>query len=500
MELLLQEQQLEFLNRKLGETVLLEQTADVIVPDSYPDAERVVDAFGTLLLHSVECAGGSIYVAGSVQAGAIFVTEEGETVSLHTSVPFSVRKELSGEKGECRLQCKCTLRSVDARPLNSRKLLVRVGIACNLTAYGTQQQRLCAPEEPSENLQLRQIELPIRMPLALCEKSFSLNEELELSAEKAQVSRLLKCVGRLQVREQKIVGTKAVFKGVLIVHCLYADRNEKLHSHNWELPFSQYAEFGEDREGAELQTQFSFVSFDVEPESQVECGRLFLSANVLAQCLAVGEQRMMLVDDAYCTDALLTPHWEQWEMYGKLDGQSFRETVTAHSEEEAMSVVDAWLCCDEMQRERDGDTLRLRLPMHCNILYYDAEGRLQGRCLHPAMELETQLHTGADCFVRSMDCGEIYCSAGDGVELRLPVQVELECWANHTLRSVCGGEIIELPMQQGRRPSVILRRTDGEEEAWEIAKACHVPVQEVLQANQLSGPMIPANTMLLIPK
>ncbi len=499
MELILQEQQLEFLSRNLGETLLLEQTADVIVPDSYPDAERVVDAFGTLLLHNAECTGGSIYVAGSVQAGAIFVTEEGETECLQTTVPFSVRKELPAEKGECRLQCKCTLRSVDARPLNSRKLLLRVGIACCLTAYGAQQQRLCAPEEPSENLQLRRMELPIQMPLALCEKSFPLNEELELSSEEPQVSRLLKCVGRLQVREQKIVGSKAVFKGLMLVHCLYADRNEKLHSHNWELPFSQYAEFGEDREGADLQTLLSFASFEVEPESQIECGRLFLSANLLAQCMAVGEQRLTLVDDAYCTDALLTPRWEQWEMYGKLDNQSFRETVTAHCDEEAASVVDAWVCSDEMQREREGDKLRLRLPLHCNVLYYDGESRLQGRSLHTALELETELHEGAECSLRSLDWGEIYCSGGDRLELRLPVQAELECWANHSLRTICGGEISELPKEQGRKPAVILRRTDGEEEAWEIAKACRVPLQEVLQANQLSGPTIPANTMLLIP-
>lgn len=499
MELILQEQQLEFLNRRLGETILLEQTADIIVPDSFPDAERVVDAFGTLLLHSVECAGNGIYAAGSVQAGAIFVTEEGDTECLQTSVPFSVRKEWAGEKGECHVRCKCTLRSVDARPLNSRKILLRVGIACNLTVYSTQQQRICAPEEPSENLQLRKVELPIQMPLALCEKSFPLNEELELGADEPQVARLLKCVGRVQIRDQKIVGSKAVFKGLMVVHCLYADCNEKLHSHNWELPFSQYAEFGEDREGADLQTTLSFQSFEVEPESQMECGRLFLSASLLSQCLAVGEQRLMLVDDAYCTDALLTPAWEQWEMYGRLDSLPIRETVNAHCDEPAASVVDAWVCGDEIQREREGERLRLRVPFHCNVLYYDEEHRLQGKCIHFAAVMDTELHEGAECFLRSADWGEAYCTAGDGIELRLPMQAEVECWSNHTLRSVCGGEITQLSGEQGRKPAVILRRTDGEEEAWEIAKACRVPLQEMLQANQLAGPTVPANTMLLIP-
>ncbi len=52
MELVFQEKQVECLNRILCETVLLEQTADIIVPDSLPDIERVVDAFGMLMIRT----------------------------------------------------------------------------------------------------------------------------------------------------------------------------------------------------------------------------------------------------------------------------------------------------------------------------------------------------------------------------------------------------------------------------------------------------------------
>ena len=94
MELIMQEQTLRYLCRVLCETVQVEQTADVIVPDSYPDAERVVDSFGNVLLRNAECVGTSVSVVGSVQAGVLFVTQEGEVHSLQANIPFSVAPTL----------------------------------------------------------------------------------------------------------------------------------------------------------------------------------------------------------------------------------------------------------------------------------------------------------------------------------------------------------------------------------------------------------------------
>ena len=69
MELVFQEKQLDYLGRVLDQTVTQELTAEVIVPDSCADADRVVDAFGTLLVRAEECTAGSASVSGEVQAG-----------------------------------------------------------------------------------------------------------------------------------------------------------------------------------------------------------------------------------------------------------------------------------------------------------------------------------------------------------------------------------------------------------------------------------------------
>lgn len=499
MELVFQENPLSYLNRILCERVTQEQTAELIVPDSCSDAQRIVDAFGTVLIRAEECMAGSISVAGAVQAGVLFVTEEGQVECLHTQIPFSIRQELPDRQEECTMQCACSLRSVDARLLNSRKVLIRAGISCDLQVYAQRQCMVADLEAPASSLQLRRVELPLQMPLALGERSFVLNEELELPAGKPPVERLLRVLYRPQVQEQKAVGSKAVFKGGLTVHVLYEDGEGSLQAFESDLPFSQYTELDSEPEEGQVQTLLTMTSAETEPETQHDCRRLLLSVNLLAQCVVFGERRVKLISDAYCTDAALEPRYNQWEMTGILDRQSFRDTALASADVPAKRVVDAWMYPDEPIRQRSGERVSMELPLNCSVLYYDADGALQGKLLRPVMNAETMLAEKGSCRISQVSGGEIFCAAGPGgLELRCPVSMEMESYAQEQLRALSGGEITP-EETAAQRPSVLLRRTTQPQEVWEIAKSCRAVPEAILQANELQETLIPADIMLLIP-
>ena len=342
MELVFQEKQLDYLGRVLDQTVTQELTAEVIVPDSCADADRVVDAFGTLLVRAEECTAGSASVSGEVQAGILFVTEDGRLERLETVIPFSARRGWEGEQSDCRLQCVCRLCSVDARLVHSRKLLVRVGVSCTLTVYAAFTRTLHDFPEPAPTLQLRRKRLPLRLPRGLGEKSFSLNEEIEIPESKPPVERLLKCVYALDTAERKTIGNKAVFKGRLTVHILYESPDGSLQRQEAELPFSQFAELEQDLDEGDLTVFLALTSAETEPDGQLDCRRLLLSAGILAQCTVCGEQPVELIEDAYCLDAELKPQWETWEMEGILDVQTFRETAQAAGREPASAIADGW--------------------------------------------------------------------------------------------------------------------------------------------------------------
>lgn len=500
MELVFQEQKLEILSKILCDTVSQEQTADVIIPDSIPDAARVADAFGTLLIRAEECSGDSAAVAGTVQAGALVVCEDGSVQRVDAEIPFSVRRDFPKQEDECMMQCSCILRSVDARLLNSRKILLRVCVSCALTVYAPKTCTSYDISEPAQNLQMKRVVLPLRMPAQLGEKSFTLNEVLEVPSGKPEIARLLKCLYRTQVEEQRMVGNKAVFKGELTVHALYAGEDEELHTYEWSIPFSQYAELEREMDEGDLRTELSLTGAEAEPDSQFATRRLLVSATLLAQCTVFCSQNVSVIEDAYCTDADFTPTWEAWSMTAILDQQDFRETAIAESDLQAQRVVDCWFLPDEAAMQRTDGQMQIELPLSCSVLYYDADGDLQGRILRPTVRVETQIADNAQCSVAQVSGGEIFCSAGSGgIAVRIPVKVSVDSFAEHAISAVSGGEITPTEETAQRRPAVLLRLTDREESVWEIAKSCRADLRLLTAANELNGASVPAGTLLLIP-
>lgn len=500
MELMFQKYEVTGLERVCEHSAMGEQTADVIVPDSYPDVDRIVDAFGTLVLQDVQSLPDSVAIAGTVQAGVLFVGENGEVHSLPVRIPFAVRKELSAMVEQGIPSYHCELRAVDARTVNSRKLLVRVGFRWGYELYAPGTREISYLDAPSEQFQLRSAEYPLRVPTVTGEKRFTVNEELELPDTVPAVAEILKWGHRLQVLEQKTVGGKGVFKMELLLHLLYEDPQGKLCNYDWRIPVSQFADLSADAEEGELQTLLHITEFDLEPDSQMESRRLFLRVGVLAQCMVYEIRRIKVIEDAYCTDGLLEPQWQQWQYRPLLDSHTLRGNAQWRGEETLGTVVDLWPCSGEEQRERKEDSLSIKIPVACSVIYYDSEGKLRGKQLRPVMEGELPLNENAECSLRDVQCSEVYCNTGSGtVELRVPVQLQVDCFGEQNIRSLQGAELMPLPESTERKPSVILRRTEGEEDLWAIAKSYLTSPKLIREANDLDDGPIPDGKMLLIP-
>ena len=49
----------------------------MIVPDSFPDVERIVYAGASAIVRSKECRAGSVSVTGGLRAAALYVPDDG---------------------------------------------------------------------------------------------------------------------------------------------------------------------------------------------------------------------------------------------------------------------------------------------------------------------------------------------------------------------------------------------------------------------------------------
>ena len=137
MELVFEQQSIDYLRRIFSKNATQEQTQELIVPDSQPDVQAVADAWAVCCVRDEEASAGSVSVSGAFQAGILCTGEDGGApFTMDAWLPFTVRLSREAVTRDAVFFADVRIRSVDARILHSRKLMLRVSYAARLTAYG----------------------------------------------------------------------------------------------------------------------------------------------------------------------------------------------------------------------------------------------------------------------------------------------------------------------------------------------------------------------------
>lgn len=499
MELSFETRPVRYLGHLLHETGRQEETAEVIVPDSCPDVERVVFASASALLRGVECRTGSALISGGIRASALCIPENDTAPQkLDAYLPFSLRMEHSAITDRTQLLPELFVRQADARLVNSRKILFRVELCCTLDGYEQKELTIYTLQNPPQQLQLRTQTYPVLLPTETAEKSFTLSDEPELPSGRAMPAEIISYETRPEVTDCKVVGSKAVFKGSLCLHVLYRNTEGALAVWDRQLPFSQFCDLTGDYEQAQMDAQVVVNSAELELDAS-DAHRFLLSVGMTARCVVSDMLSLTLTEDAYAVGASLQPEWTQYALECQLDRQTLRDAVRQQIGGEIASVVDTAVYLDAPYLERDGGAMRVKAPMTLRVLYQDASGALQGTAVKSEAAVETALCENARCFASAFACESSVQAAPDGAEARTEVTFRLSCSAAQQLRTLSGGTLEICKERDPERPSVILRAPRGRESVWELAKQYGTTVQSVTEANHLDSELVEEGQILLIP-
>lgn len=501
MELLFETQTANYLREVLYAAISQEETSETIVPDSYPDVERILDSFASVVIRGKDYRSGGVNVSGGIHAGVLYMPEDHSAPrTLHFYIPFNVKADSDTATERTRAMVDCHVKSVDARAINSRKVLIRVNLSGSVTGYEAAEQTLYhyRPEEGCD-LQTRTTTYQVVRPLELAEKPFTMAEEAELPTGRAPMQELCRYQTDLEVTEARMVGNKGVFKGAVNLKLLYLTEDGELNTWSCQLPFSQYVELEHEYDEEELQTMMALTDLNVE-DANGQGKRLLVNLQLLAQCAVVGQRSMEVVEDAYSLCHDFTPHWQTVEAAGRLDRQSVNQVVRSTVSAPARTVVDTQIYLDAPVLRHQDDTATMVLPMTANILYFDENGDLQGTCAKLETSFQTELADGCSCRPHAHLAGEAFAvPAGEGVEVRCSVGFTVDSMASQGLRALSGGQLSEECTASADRPSVILRHAKADDTLWSVAKSCRTTADAICKANALEGDSPRLSGMLLIP-
>lgn len=472
-----------------------EQTQEVHLTDDMPDIGRILGAWGQVIHRAKEWRGDNVSFSGGVMAHVLFCGEDGEKCyALETWIPFQCRWNLdeSARDGVARIQC--LLRTLDARMVSARKIMLRCGIGAMAEICVRDTARIAVPENVPEHVELLTVRYPVRLPKAAGEKAFRVEEELTLPANAPKLGRMIGCTLQPTVSEAKVIGNKVVFRGNAGLHLMYQDDRGTPVSWNLDVPWSQFAQLEEEVSAdAQPDIWLGITGLELEPE---EDGSLQLKCGMVAQYLVDDRQILEIVEDAYSPSFQLEPKLGKLDLPLVLEQKQVPMTISQTLRQSAGQIVDVTYLPDFPQMFRS-DPVQFQLPGQFQVLYRDGEGKLQGTLVHGEETWDTPAdgNIRMEATVQPGSCSAL--AAGDSISLRSEVAMDLRCTARQPIPMVTGFTLGEEKTRDVSRPSLILRRAGGQR-LWDIAKSTGSTVSGIRKANGLEREP-EENRILLIP-
>lgn len=486
-------------------TVCQEETLETIVPDACPDILRIVTVCAQATLNSKQARDGLAEVSGSVRAAVLYHPEEGGGLRrLEASMPFTSQLEAPLLSQHGTVFARVRVRGAEARALNPRKVLLRVDLAVEITAFQPMEHVCCqAVLEPEE----RRVEQLIAQAetyqlCAVQEKPFTFTDQIRLSGSQGEEMMVLACQAQPVCGECKLIGSKLIVKGSVELQLLVQESGGVLTPYRESMPFSQVMEVPGVGEGGDSQMELELAQVSCLPSG--EDGRsVEITLDLLAQVQVWCCRPVQMLQDLYSTAWETRVAREEQTMWKLLDQSSRTQNVRELMETGVLprSAVDSWVSMGEVTQSREGEELILTSQALVTVLYLDEEETLQAFQRTMPISCRVEAPPGAVCYCRLICPGEVFAApAAGGLEVRFTVEFQIQLLCPKRMLTVSSAVLGEpRGKQEGEQPSVVLRLAAPGETLWDIAKSYATTQQQILQANQLEEGSLPEGRMLLIP-
>ncbi len=479
-----------YYEKKLSHISTATESADSIVPDTFPDIGRIVCAYGTAAVKDQSPQNDRLLVSGTVQTTVLYEPENGGKLRrLSVPVTFAHIEECEGLTAESVCCAVCRIAAVDAEAVNSRKVSVSVQL-CLLT------EGYCKTEcEVTESIELAGLEcLSQLQDVTLLEQVRSypvtILDDVQL-ADAAELS-LLHTDCTMQVSECRAMHGRIVVKGEAVLHCLAMQEDDAVRVLNSRTPFTQILELPEAEEDALIEVRMTVSEADcrLEPDGMLSC-----TISAQATVLLRQERKLRCIEDMYLPSKTLAAQAEHPVLQDMPSAQPFTAegSETLQTAQHVSHVITAQAICCGAKRVSESE---LQVKAAIRVLYLSDEQQL--------------------CAVqRIVPLTMPYSEAGEPEELALSARATaagergmlLTVTANGTAApqkrlAFCHISALEVKPKESAHNGVtlVLKQITGEERLWDIAKNCGTTEQAIRCANDLPAETERVqNAMLLIP-
>lgn len=483
MEIILDKSEISCRRESWTGSVRREEMTESVVPDTYPDAARVVDICAQPLIRGKEASAGKVTVTAAVVCTALYAAEETTGLfRMESEIPFTITAEVPDADEESDIVASLELEDVEVRLLNPRKLLFRAELSAGMRCFKRDVLTVSCSASAEKGLHLLERSCTAVPVTEVREKTFVISDEIAMPPCAEGYGRILNQNVSLSTEDVKFVGSRLIFKGTADIRLLSepgGGGNPVFISSSSS--FSQIIELNSEAESAEVTLCLTGAYLNL---GENELGKPVTAAelHILAQA-AVGVTRTVsYIADAYsnagdCHTATACVRLPQSRTLTPVR-DTYRTLLETPGD--VSEVLCAAGFCSGTGSTADGVTGKITV----RCLYVGPSGELLSAVHSDALQIDAELPEDV-CRVL-VKCGEIYAApAAGGIDVRLPVETQVISCPSVCAEWVTGIELDETAPPPVR-PSMYVIPAPAERELWPLAKKYGSTV-ELIEKNNPEG-------------
>lgn len=471
-----------------------EQTLEIRLGEDMPDIGRIICGWGQPLLRGKDWHGDGMSVSGGVMAWILYAPEDGTAPRcVEGWLPFQLKWNFPQTDRDGVIRCDVRLRGVDARVLSTRKMMLRAQISALGEALAPGEVEYSTGGEVPNHIQLDQKTYPVLLRAEAGEVAIPVDEDVTVNGAKPE--KIISCTVQCRLSEQKVVGSRGIFRGDCLVHLVYFDEDGMIYSRDLTAPFAQYAQLDHDYDkqaGVEAMMAVSAL----EPELYED--GLRLKCTLVCQYTILDQHMIEAAQDAYSTEYEMEYTLRDAIMPVVLDQRSERRTVQQKTPAETGQIIDSCLFLEQPVSRRNGSTVDIQLPGTVQVLRRDDSGAYYGNTIRFADQWNVcaEEHTDLHLVIGAADRPHVALTT-DGMEAQWDMDLRLCAMTEQSIPQITSIDVGQQRQLSQDRPSWILRRP-GDATLWDLAKQYGSTVEQIRQVNGAED-MPPKDKMLLIP-
>ena len=475
------------------------------LPDYCPDIAVVLKCMITPYVQNRQWSGQKLLVDGTVHIRVLYLDEERRCPrEVEFSIPLSCVLHRHNGTDATPVALTLTPKYIHCRAIGPRRLEARGVIevlAQAEEAFSTDFPLLAADQ--GVYAQVR--EAAVSHPIGMVEKIITINETVDFPEALPPAEILLGGECRAVIQECKVLSGKAIVKGQVYVHQLYAVGATEGDCRCLDsiLPFSQIVDVEGLEDGMPCRAIVQILADTQRCMSGPDGDNtaLDIMVKLFIQLQAYRYENVSVLTDVYHTAYPVTPMSEEVSLCAQ-GGMRWEKSMLpmkiALSNSGLTHICDVWIEQKENETVCHNGVLAINGRWFVCVLARDVDGQVvyseypEEYCL----EFVVDGNKGAaEITVTELH----YRVVEDQLELHVGVCVALTQWQEESCSVIRDLQVhTEQPYPSGDANLMLYYAQSGEK-VWDIASCCHTSPDSICAANALECDSIPHPSVLLVP-